>query len=73
MTSSFSGYTSIDSRLGKVNSDKWYQTAYQNCVTDSKADFLCPIILATDETVISDMENLHANAMSMPTFLFDFR
>ena len=51
----FSKYMPANNLLGEVNSSKWYKVAYDNCITDPDTDFLCPIILASDKTTISEM------------------
>ena len=73
MTNPFSRYTTCDNLLGEVNSGKWYQTAYDKCITDPESEFLCPIILASDKTTISEMGDLHVDAIFMTTSLFDYK
>ena len=70
---SFAKYMSSNNRLGEVNSGKWYRVAYNNCITDPEKDFLCPIILASDKTTISEMGDLHVDAIFMTTSLFDYK
>jgi hypothetical protein len=58
-------YTPNNKRLGEVNSGHWYNTAYNNLVKDSNKDFLCPLILASDKTTLSEMGDLHVNRNAM--------
>ncbi len=69
----FSKYKPPNNKLGEVNSGKWYNVAYENCISDPHKDFLCPIILASDKTTISEMGNLHVDAIFMTTSLFDYK
>ena len=69
----FSKYMAPNNKLGEVNSGKWYQVAYENCVKDPETDFLCPIILASDKTTILEMGDLHVDAIFMTTSLFDYK
>lgn len=57
--------------LGEVNSGQWYKTAYDNLVKDPQNDFLCPLILASDKTTISEMGNLQVDAIFMTTSIFN--
>ncbi|HEY9300925.1 MAG TPA: hypothetical protein VIQ31_32080 [Phormidium sp.] len=67
----FSMYKAKDERLGEVNSGQWYRTAYHNLVSDPENDFLCPIILASDKTSLSEMGDLHVDAIFMTTSIFN--
>jgi hypothetical protein len=69
----FAKYESPGGRLGEVNSGQWYQTAYMNCIKDADKDFLCPLILASDKTTLSDMGDLHVDAIFMTTSLFNYK
>lgn len=69
----FSKYVSPKNKLGEVNSGKWYQVAYDNCINNPETNFLCPIILASDKTTISEMGDLHVDAIFMTTSLFDLK
>lgn len=57
--------------MGEVNSGQWYNVAYQNLITDPEKGFLCPIILANDKTTISEMGDLHVDAIFMTTSIFN--
>ena len=63
---------SPNGRLGEVNSGQWYKTAYSNCVT-CETDFLCPLILASDKTTLSEMGDLHVDAIFMTSSLFNYQ
>ena len=63
----FSKYKPLNNRYGKVNSGSWYTTAYNNCIKDMKKDFLCPLILANDKTTISEISDLHVDAIFIPS------
>ncbi len=67
----FSMYKAVDERLGEVNSGQWYKTAYHNLVGDPEDDFLCPIILANNKTTLSEMGDLHVDAIFMTTSIFN--
>jgi hypothetical protein len=67
----FGKYQSIDNRLGEVNSGKWYNMAYTNLIKDPKNNFLCPLILSSDKTTLSDMGDLHVDAIFMTTSIFN--
>ena len=69
----FSQYQPTDNRFGEVNSDTWYTTAYTNCIKDPNTDFLCPIILASDKTTLSEIGDLHMDAILMTTSLFNLK
>ena len=69
----FSKYKPPNNKLGEVNSGKWYNVAYENCISDPDTEFLCPIILASDKTTISEMGDLHVDAIFMTTSLFDYK
>lgn len=69
----FSKYDPDDNRYGEVNSGTWYGKAYQNCIKKPEEDFLCPIILASDKTTLSDMGDLHVDAIFMTTSIFDIK
>src|SRR5687767_14580443 len=67
----FSKYIPLDNQLGEVNSGHWYKTAYKNLITDPENDFLCPLILASDKTTLSEMGDLHVDAIFMTTSVFN--
>src|SRR5687767_10145807 len=67
----FAKYEPDDDQYGEVNSGLWYQNAYSNCINDPKKDFLCPIIFASDKTNLSDMGDLHVDAIFMTTSIFN--
>ena len=69
----FSKYQPSDNRYGEVNSGIWYNTAYKNCMKDPSMDFLCPIILANEKTTISEIGDLHVDAIFMTTSLFNLK
>jgi len=69
----FSQYKPTDNRFGEVNSGTWYATAYNNCIKDPDTDFLCPIILASDKTTLSEIGDLHVDAIFMTTSLFNLK
>lgn len=69
----FAKYDPPDDRFGEINSGTWYNNAYHNCVKDPENDFLCPIVLANDKTTLSDMGDLHVDAIFMTTSLFDIK
>ena len=54
-----------------MNSSKWYKTAYENLTKDPVNNFLCPLILASDKTTLSDMSDLHMDAIFMTTSIFN--
>ena len=54
-----------------MDSGQWYKTVYQNLVSDPEIDFLCPIILANDKTTLSEMGDLHVDAIFMTTSIFN--
>lgn len=67
----FAKYEPIDGCYGEVNSGLWYQNAYNSCIKDPNKEFLCPIILASDKTTLSEMGDLHVDAIFMTTTLFN--
>ena len=67
----FAKYVSPNGKLGEINSGYWYHQAYNNLVTDSKEDFLLPIIFAMDKTTISNSANLHVYAIMFTTSIFN--
>ena len=67
----FSKYDPDDNRFGEINSGTWYDKAYQTCVQSPEEDFLCPIVLASDKTTLSDMGDLHVDAIFMTTSIFN--
>ena len=67
----FGKFVLWDNRLGEVNSGQWCETSYKNMVTDPDNNFLCPIILASDKTTLSDMGDLHVNVIFMTTSIFN--
>src|SRR5688500_2635796 len=58
----FSKYIPEDNWIGEVNSGQWYHTAYNNLIKDKDKNFLCPPILASNKTTLSDMGDLHVDA-----------
>jgi len=69
----FSKYDLEDNRFGEINSGTWYNKAYQTCIKNPVEDFLCPIVLASDKTTLSDMGDLHVDAIFMTTSIFDIK
>ena len=69
----FAKYEPPDERYGEANSGMWYQNTYSNCVKDPNKDFLCPIILASDKTTLSDMGDLHVDAIFLTLSLFNVK
>lgn len=69
----FYKYIPTNNQLGEVNSGKWYKVAYDNHISDPETEFLCPIILASDKTTISEMGDLHVNAIFMTTSMYDYK
>jgi hypothetical protein len=67
----FAKYKAPNSKLGEVNSGKWYDTAYSTLVTDPDKDLLCPIIYAMDKTVISEMAGLSVFVILFTSSLFN--
>ena len=45
----FGMYKSSNNVLSCINSGTWYKRAYKHLIKDPKKDFLCPIIIASDE------------------------
>lgn len=69
----FSKYEPEDDRYGEINSGTWYNKAYDTCINDPEKDFLCPIVLANDKTTLSDMGDLHVDAIFMTTSIFNIK
>ena len=69
----FSKYEPEDNRFGEVNSGLWYNNAYSNLIENPSQDFLCPLILASDKTTLSDMGDLHVDAIFMSTSIFNIK
>lgn len=67
----FAKYVSPDGKLGEINSGLWYKNAYNHCISDPDTEFLCLIILASDKTTLSDMGDLHVDAIFLTTSIFD--
>lgn len=67
----YAKFMSHDNWLGEVNSGHWYNTAYKNLVKDFDKDFLCPLILASNKTTLSEMGDLHVDAIFMTTSIFN--
>jgi hypothetical protein len=63
----FSKYEVLDSRLGEVNSGLWFDRAHQNMIKNPDKDFLCPLILDSDKTTLSEKGDLHLDAILMTT------
>ena len=70
-TNRFGKYDPPNNRYGEVNSGKWYQNAYNNCINDPEKDFLCPIIFSNDKTTLSDIGDLHVDGIFMTTSLLN--
>src|SRR5687768_16138056 len=70
-TKRFGKFDPPNNRYGEVNSGKWYQNAYNNCINDPEKDFLCPIIFSNDKTTLSDIGDLHVDGIFMTTSLFN--
>ena len=69
----FAKYVPDDGLIGEVNSGSWYGTAYNNCINDPNKDFLCPLILASDKTTLSEIGDLHVDAIFMSTSIFNIK
>ena len=69
----FAKYDPEDNRYGEINSGTWYNKAYQTCIKNPEEDFLCPIVLANDKTTLSEMGDLHADAIFMTTSIFNIK
>ena len=69
----FGRYIPTDGRLGEVNTGLWYNNTYNNCISNPEEEFLYPIILASDKTTLSDMWDLHVDAIFMSTSIFDIK
>ena len=67
----FSKYDPDDNRFGEINSGTWYGKAYKTCIQNPEEDFLCPIVLASDKITLSDMGDLHVDAIFMTTSIFE--
>ncbi|HEY9294794.1 MAG TPA: hypothetical protein VIQ31_00205, partial [Phormidium sp.] len=67
----FAQFIPTDNRFGEINSGTWYCNAYQNCIKNPDTDFLCPLVLANDKTTISEMGDLHVDAIFMTTSVFN--
>src|SRR5690348_1467821 len=67
----FSKYDPENNRFGEINSGTWYDKAYKTCIQNPEEGFLCPIVLACDITTLSDMGDLHVDAIFMTTFIFN--
>lgn len=65
----FAKYESDDGLLGEVNSGTWYDVAYNSCITDIDKEFLCPLILASDKTILSEIGDLHIDAIFMTALI----
>jgi hypothetical protein len=55
----FKPFVAPDNRLGCVNSGQWYHDACNNCL-QTEQDFLVPIVMACDETQVSDVAGIRA-------------
>ena len=69
----FGKYDPPNNRYGEVNSGQWYQIAYQNCIKNNETNFLCPLILASDKTTLSEIGDLHVDAIFMSTSIFNYK
>jgi len=67
----FAKYEPPDGQYGEINSGTWYDTAYANCIENPNTDFLCPLVLASDKTSLSEMGDLHIDAIFLTTSLFN--
>ena len=67
----FGRYQSPDGLLDEVNSGKWYQDTYDQCILDPENDFLAPIIFTMDKTVISEDSHLSVYVILFTTSLFN--
>src|SRR5687767_621246 len=61
----FGKYKPSDGKLGEVNSSQWYKNAYNNCIKNPGSNFLCPLILSSDKTRLSEIGDLHVDAIFM--------
>ena len=68
----FFKYQSPNNLLSSVNSGLWYDTAYNNLITDPNNEFLVPIIFAFDECLLSSESNLSVLALYFTTTLFNY-
>ena len=64
-------YEPDDNRFGEVNSGTWYTTAYNYCIEDPSTNFLCPLVIDSDKTTLSEIGDLHVDAIFMSTLLFN--
>jgi hypothetical protein len=67
----FGRYRSPGGYLDEVNSGKWYQDTYDQCILDPENDFLAPIIFTMDKTVISEASHLSVYVILFTTSLFN--
>ena len=72
-TDQFAKYVPDNGLIGEVNSSSWYGTAYNNCINNPNKDFLCPLILASDKTTLSEIGDLHVDAIFMSTSIFNIK
>ena len=63
----FAKYETDDWLLGEVSSGTWYDIAYNKCITDANKDFICPFVFASNKTTLSQVRNLHVDAIFMTT------
>ena len=69
----FAKYELDDGLLGEVNSGTWYDIAYNSCINAANKDFLCPLILASDKTTLSEIGDLHVDVIFMSTSIFNIK
>ena len=72
-TDRFAKYVPDDGLIGKVNNGSWYKTAYNNCINNPDKVFLCPLILASDKTTLSEIGDLHVDKIFMSTSIFNIK
>ena len=66
----FGKYVPPDGRLGKMMSSEWYSNAWDHIESLGKKDFLIPIILYIDETVLSQSNKLSVYPVPMSRGIF---
>jgi len=67
----FGMYQSPNNMLTCVNSGQWYRKAYRKLVKDPSTDFLCPIIMASDEAKLSQGGNAGAWPLNFTLSIFN--
>jgi hypothetical protein len=67
----FGRYKSPDGLLDEVNSGKWYQDTYDQCIKDGDKEFLAPIIFTMDKTTISEASHLSVYVILFTTSIYN--